>query len=181
MRKTLFPLVIVAILAIMLSVSPVVGSGETDLLIDKTVDFDDDGSYTDSESNYPGNTASWKVVVTNNSTFTIENVTVTDTNGHDFGAAFNLTPGESKTFVYSTIVDVDTINIASAQGELFGFPCPEQPVEDDAEALVIPVVGANAQSVNKANILSPWLIIAAIIMTACAVWFILRRHISHNN
>lgn len=177
MKRKLLPLASIMLILTMITAGTVGAAGEASLLIDKTVDYDGDGVYTDSESNYPGNTASWKVVVTNNSTMDIDNVTVTDTNGHDFGAVFNLNGGESKTFVYSTVVDVDTINIASAQGEFISQPFPVPAVEDDAEALVVPVVGANAQFINKTNILAPWLVIAALIVIVYGSWFLLKRYL----
>ena len=157
------------------------GGVEASLEIEKTVDFNGDGIYTDSESNYPGNIASWNVTVTNNSPLgTVISINVTDTNGHNFGAPFSLLPGESKTFIYTTIVNVDTVNIAYAQGMLQDILIPyPDPCQDDAEALVIPVVGTEAQAINHIDILIPWVVTLFIIIFALGIWK-LRRQASYD-
>lgn len=154
---------------------------EASLDIEKTVDFNGDGIYTDSESNYPGNIASWNITITNN-TFagTVTSINVTDTNGHNFGAPFSLEPGESKTFIYTTIVSIDTVNIAYAQGMLQKIPIPyPDPCQDDAEALVLPVVGTEAQAINHTDILIPWVVTLFIIVLAFGI-FKVRRRASHD-
>lgn len=188
MSKRIAWILLTGLLMLLLSVGTIqadIGDGfggeEADLIIEKTVDFDGDGIYTDSESNYPGNIASWNVTVTNNAQLgTVTSINVTDTNGHSFGAPFTLEIGESKTFIYTTIVNVDTVNIAYAQGMLQGIPIPfPDPCQDDAEALVIPVVGAEAQAINHIDILIPWVVTLFIIVLTLGV-FKVRRQASHD-
>ncbi len=83
------------------------------ICIEKTVDCNGDGIFKDEDYGYAGDNATWKVVVTNCGDSDLTNVTVTDTNGHNFGAAFNLTKGASQEFNYQTKVDVDTTNNAT--------------------------------------------------------------------
>jgi hypothetical protein len=111
-----------------------------ELSIEKTVDFDGDGVYTDSETNNAGETASWEIVVCNIGDVPVYDIVVTDTNGNNFGAPFDLTtPGECMTFVYDMVMNVDTVNTACAEGidELGGAVGP---VCDPAEVMVL-VVG----------------------------------------
>ena len=187
MSKKIIWLLLAGLLVSVLSVGTIqadkgdeFGAEEADLDIEKTVDFNGDGIYTDSESNYPGNIASWNVTVTNTAQLeTVTSINVTDTNGHNFGAPFSLGPGESKTFIYTTIVNVDTVNIAYAQGMLDSIPIPyPDPCQDDAEALVIPVVGSEAQAINHTDILIPWVVTLFIIVLAFGI-FKVRRQASH--
>jgi hypothetical protein len=91
---------------------------QTKISIVKTVDFDHDGIYTDLETNYAGQNASWKIVVCNNGTSPVYNITVTDTNGHVFGAPFDLAVGACQPpFIYDLVMNVDTVNNATAQGK----------------------------------------------------------------
>jgi hypothetical protein len=85
--------------------------------IAKTVDFDGDGVYGELETNYAGQTAHWKVVVCNNGTSPVYNITVTDTNLHDFSPAFDLAVSDCKTFDYDLVMNADTVNNATAQGK----------------------------------------------------------------
>jgi hypothetical protein len=188
MSKKIIWMLLVWLLILVLSVGTIqadTGDGFSaeiaDLIIEKTVDFNGDGIYTDSESNYPGNIASWNVTVTSAAqAANITSINVTDTNGHSFGAPFSLLPGESKTFIYTTIVSVDTVNIAYAQGMLQGIPIPfPDPCQDDAEALVLPVVGTEAQAINHTDILIPWVVTLFIIVLAFGI-FKVRRQASHD-
>jgi uncharacterized repeat protein (TIGR01451 family) len=104
--------------------------------ITKTVDFDDDGVYTDLETNRAGQNASWNVTVCNNGYDPIYDIEVTDTNGHNFGAVFNLTAGECKTFIYDEVINAGKVNTAYAQG-YDDLDNPVGPVDDDAEVVVV--------------------------------------------
>jgi hypothetical protein len=85
-----------------------------DICVEKTVDCDDDGEFLDEDTGYAGDTAHWKVVVSNCGDSDLTNVIVTDSNGHDFGPAFNLTAGAAPVeFNYDTTVNVDTTNNAT--------------------------------------------------------------------
>ncbi|TLM72181.1 MAG: DUF11 domain-containing protein [Actinobacteria bacterium] len=108
------------------------------LEIAKTVDYDGDGIYTDSELNFEGETAHWRIVVTNTGDVTLTDVDITDTNGQthhvDTLPAFE---GNSVEFTYDTVPTDDLINvaIASATDPLQGGVGP---VEDEAEVIVEP-------------------------------------------
>ncbi|MDP2181155.1 MAG: hypothetical protein Q8K99_01105, partial [Actinomycetota bacterium] len=109
--------------------SPVI---EPALAIDKTVDFNADGVFSDSETYVAGSPAVWKIVVTNTGDTPLTDVTVTDTNAHGFGASFALASGASKTFEYITVPQGDTVNEATAVGTaLDGLPVG--PVSDAAD------------------------------------------------
>jgi hypothetical protein len=113
---------------------------EPALSIEKTVDFDGDGVYTDSETNTAGETASWKIVVCNTGAAPVYDIVVTDTNGNNFGAPFDLlNNGDCEEFIYDMVMNDDTVNTACAQGidELGGAVGP---VCDPAEVMVL-VVG----------------------------------------
>ena len=87
------------------------------LCIDKTVDCNKDGIYSDVETWYgPSDNASWKVVVWNCGDAPVYNITVTDTNGHDFGGKFDLAVGANQTFTYTTTISATTTNNATAAG-----------------------------------------------------------------
>jgi len=99
--------------------------------IEKTVDFDGDGVFSDFETGIYGSTATWKIVVTNCGDGPLTNVMVSDTNGGTWGP-FDLAAGESweTTYDETGIMD-DKCNTATAQGvdELGGTVGP---VNDDA-------------------------------------------------
>ena len=104
-----------------LPVSPVYDSATNvvispDICIEKTVDCNGDGQFHDEELWYAGDNATWKVVVWNCGDSDLTDVTVTDTNGHNFGAAFNLTVGQNQTLTYNTLVSVNTTNNATVTG-----------------------------------------------------------------
>ncbi|MHB0935938.1 MAG: DUF7507 domain-containing protein [Armatimonadota bacterium] len=122
------------------TVGPVSDDAEVDVIspalsIAKTVDFNGDDVFTDSELYYAGQPADWKIVVTNTGDSPLTNVTVTDTNGESFGPV-DLAPGETATFDYTTTVNAGTVNTATAQGE-DELGNPVGPVEDSAEVSVI--------------------------------------------
>jgi uncharacterized repeat protein (TIGR01451 family) len=104
--------------------------------ISKTVDFDGDGVFTDLESNRAGQNATWNITVCNSGYDPVYNITVTDTNGHNFGVAFNLTVGECKTFTYDVAMNVTTTNNATAEG-VDELGNPVGPVSDIAEVVVV--------------------------------------------
>jgi hypothetical protein len=87
------------------------------LCIDKTVDCNGDGVFHDQESWYAPDNAWWRVVVWNCGNNTVYNITVTDTNGHNFGAPFDLAVGANQTFTYNTTISVTTTNTATAAGK----------------------------------------------------------------
>jgi uncharacterized repeat protein (TIGR01451 family) len=106
------------------------------LSIEKTVDFNGDGVYSDLETNLAESTASWNVTVCNSGYDPVYDITVTDTNGYDFGAAFNLSVGECKTFTYDKVMNVSAVNNATAEGfDVLGNPVG--PVSDDAQVVVV--------------------------------------------
>jgi hypothetical protein len=80
--------------------------------IEKTVDRNGDVIFKDDYIGHADDNAAWKVVVTNCGDRDLTNDIITDSNGHDFSAAFNLTNGESKEFSHQTKVDVDTTSAA---------------------------------------------------------------------
>jgi hypothetical protein len=65
----------------------------------------------------PSDDADWKVVVTNCGAAPVYNITVTDTNGHSFGAPFDLAAGAYQTFTYTTTISATTTNTATAVGK----------------------------------------------------------------
>ena len=125
--------------------------------IRKTVDFNGDGVYGELETNEPGQTASWKIVVCNSGYDPVYNITVTDTNGHNFGTPFDLlNTGDCQTFTYNMIIAVDTVNTATAEGE-DELGNPVGPVHDPAEVRVTTFeVGGTAFPVDKLKLLAPW-------------------------
>jgi len=89
-----------------------------ELCIDKTVDCNDDGVYSKTETTYgPSDDADWKVVVTNCGPDPVYNITVTDTNAHVFGSQFDLAVGANMTFTYTTTITTTTTNTATAVGK----------------------------------------------------------------
>jgi hypothetical protein len=85
-----------------------------DICINKTVDCNNDGVFLDEDMGYANDTAHWKVVVWNCGDSDLTNVTVTDTNGHNFGPAFNLSAVAAPVeFNYDTVVSVNTTNNAT--------------------------------------------------------------------
>jgi hypothetical protein len=137
-----------------------------DISIEKTVDFDGDGVYTDSEINSAGETASWRIVVCNTGVTTVYNIVVTDTNGYNFGVPFDLNPGECTTFTYDMAMYVDTVNNACAVGA------------DEAGAPVGPVCDPAQVSIPSTQVptLSQWGMIGmAILFAALLIWSVRRR------
>ena len=137
-----------------------------DIDIEKTVDFDGDGVYTDYEINSAGETASWRIVVCNTGDTTVYNIVVTDTNGHNFGVPFDLNPGNCTTFTYDMAMYMDTVNTACAEGM------------DAAGALVGPVCDPAQVSILSHHVptLSQWGMIGmAILFAALLIWSIRRR------
>lgn len=106
------------------------------LRIRKYVDFDPrDGWSDDTENWYRYETARWKIVVTNDGVGDLQNVRVTDTNGHDFGEPFMLFGGETRTFEYEGPAVDDSRNTARVEAvDELGSPVP--PAYDDAAITV---------------------------------------------
>jgi uncharacterized repeat protein (TIGR01451 family) len=109
-----------------------------ELSIEKTVDFNNDGVFTDSETYYAGEPADWAINVTNTGYDPVLNIYVSDDNmGVDFHGPFNLNPGESEIVpIYTTHPTANTLNTACAQGvdEIGGIVGP---VCDPAEVFII--------------------------------------------
>jgi uncharacterized repeat protein (TIGR01451 family) len=134
---------------------------QPEIHIEKTVDFDGNGVYGELETNDPGETASWKIVVCNTGYDPVYNITVTDTNGQSFGPFDLLTTGACQTFTYDMTMDVDTVNTATAQGE-DELGNQVGPVQDDAAVYVTrppQEVGGTAFPVNKWGLLAPWAVL----------------------
>jgi hypothetical protein len=137
--------------------------------IEKTVDCNNDTVFLDEDWGTAGDTAHWRVVVTNCGNTSLTNITVTDDNGHDFGPAFNLSAGAPPVvFTYDTVVDVDTTNWAYVTAyDPTGFPLYD---EDWATNYITQEVGGAAFLVDKSGLLAPWAIllgcagIAALVM-----------------
>lgn len=173
------------------------------LTIEKTVDFDGDGVFHDSEKNYPGNTATWRIVVTNDSTCappgcTITGIMVTDTNGMSFGP-FTLGQNESTPFLdYTQVIDVCGPNEARAEGVYEwildeGPPplineVPVGPVYDDAQVICLTegngdhprdgvVVGIDVYSMDKAGLLAPWLILMILLIGGTGWLLLVNRRV----
>lgn len=84
--------------------------------ISTTVDFDGDGVFGETESNLSGQIATWRVVVTNNGTADLQDLTLTDDNGYGYGAPFELAPGESREFTYTQAITAPVVMTASVIG-----------------------------------------------------------------
>jgi uncharacterized repeat protein (TIGR01451 family) len=68
------------------------------------------------DTTHSGDQVVWQVTVINNSDDTLTNITLTDDNGHDYGAPFTLAVGESETFTYTTAPTDTTTNLVTATG-----------------------------------------------------------------
>ena len=140
---------------------------EPQLSIEKTVDFDGDGVYTENETNYAGETASWKIVVCNTGDAPVYSINVTDTNGNDFGARFDLlNNGDCVTFTYDMVMNVNTVNTACAEGA------------DEAGAPVGPVCDPAQVHIPSHHVptLSQWGMIGmAILFAALLIWSVRRK------
>lgn len=84
------------------------------LTVSKTVEYTDpDSIFTDLEVGVAGGTATWKVVITNTGDSALTGVSLTDSNGHDFGGAITLAAGEVREFTYGTAVTADVTDTVS--------------------------------------------------------------------
>lgn len=117
--------------------------------IDKTVDFDGDGVFTDLETNYAGNDADWAIRVTNCGDSDIHDIYVSDdNNGADFYGPFDLAAGAYLDIpVYTTNPMADLENEACAEG-LDELDNPVGPVCDTAAVEIIAVVGTEGCSLG---------------------------------
>jgi uncharacterized repeat protein (TIGR01451 family) len=122
-----------------------------ELSIEKTVDCNGDGVFHDEETWYGPDNATWKVVVTNTGFDPVYNITVTDTNGHNFGSAFDLAVGANKTFTYTTVITATTKNTATAVGkdEIGGTvgPVSDSATNNITKPNTITTIAANATTV----------------------------------
>ena len=91
--------------------------------IEKTVDCNGDEIFSDEETYYAGDLATWRVVVTNCGDTPLYDVWVSDTNMGMLEIIPEFAPGDSRTYEYDTVVDVDTTNVAYVDGfdELGGY------------------------------------------------------------
>ncbi len=65
---------------------------------------------------HSGDTVTWEVVVTNSGDDPLTGIVLTDTNSHDYGDAFDLAPGASRNFVYTTTPGDDVWNMVEVTG-----------------------------------------------------------------
>ena len=86
-----------------------------DIDIQKTVDCNDDGVFLDEDYGTAGDTGHWRIVVTNNGTCDLFDVTVWDTNGMSWGP-FDLPAGDYVQYDYDTIVNETTTNWVYVEG-----------------------------------------------------------------
>jgi hypothetical protein len=207
MKRLLFPAIaLILVVGFVLVLASPASSYDPNLklTIEKTVDFDGDGIFHDSETNYPGNTATWRIVVTNESTCppptgcTITGIMVTDTNGMSFGP-FTLEQNESTPFLeYTQVIDVCGPNQAMAEGVYewilaVGPPpvtmeVPVGPEYDDAEVICLTEgngdhpkdgvpVGIEIYSTNKAGLLAPWLILMILLIGGTGWLLLINRRV----
>jgi uncharacterized repeat protein (TIGR01451 family) len=126
------------------------------ICIEKTVDCNDDGVFLDEDWGTSGDTGHWRIVVTNCGNCTLTDVTVTDTNGQNFGP-ITLDPGAYETYEYDTVVNVDTTNVARAEGyDPAGMLVWD---EDSATNRIEHEVGGTAFPVDKLSLLAPWAVL----------------------
>jgi uncharacterized repeat protein (TIGR01451 family) len=81
---------------------------------------------------YGGDAVLWEIIVFNNSDDPLTDVTLSDDNGHDYGAAFDLAIGESRTFTYTTSPGANVTNLVTG----VGYDSLDRPVSDSATASV---------------------------------------------
>jgi hypothetical protein len=126
--------------------------------VQKTVDCNNDTVFLDQDWGIAGDTAHWRVVVTNCGNCNLTNIMVTDDNGHDFGPAFNLSIGAPPVvFNYDTVVNVDTTNWAYVTGYApTGAPVSD---EDSATNYIRREVGGIASPVDKLRLIAPWAVL----------------------
>jgi hypothetical protein len=65
---------------------------------------------------HQGDLVTWAIVVTNIGSAPLTNVTLTDSNGYHYGAAFNLAVDESQAFTYTSNPEEDLTNTVTATG-----------------------------------------------------------------
>ena len=116
------------------------------IAIEKTVDFDGDGIFSDVETGPYDGTATWKIVVWNCGDSDLFDVMVEDTNGMMWGP-FDLAVGESWEEVYDEAnIVADKTNTATAEAlDVLGNPVG--PVEDDA-AVIVEMVGDATRTIG---------------------------------
>lgn len=118
-----------------LSSSASVGLLYPDLRVEKTVDYDGDGTYSPRESADVGSVAHWRVVVYNDGDGAALNILLSDSNGYVFGD-LSLRPGTSRIYEYDTVPMENTENIVTASLRGYGT------VEDRAMAMpLFPAIG----------------------------------------
>lgn len=80
-----------------------------------TVDFNNDGTFGESESNYVGEDATWRVLVKNTGDARVENIQVTDNLGHTY-EGFSLDAGAERVFEFTEAMNANKVLTATAQG-----------------------------------------------------------------
>lgn len=132
-HRVLTFLVLLAAIVLVMGTLPVSAA----LTVQKTVDFNGDGVFTDSETNLIGQPVNWKVTVTNAGASAVNEVVVTDTLTGTLGTV-SLAAGESTTFDYAQTTDTagTFVNTAAAQG-VDEAGVVVGPVSDSAEITVI--------------------------------------------
>jgi hypothetical protein len=103
---------------VMLSALITVGAGGLHALcVEKTVDGNGDGVFSNEETCCDGDEVTWKVVVTNCGDAPVYSIGVFDTNSHNFGDVFDLLNyGDYKEFTYTETITAPKKNTATATG-----------------------------------------------------------------
>jgi uncharacterized repeat protein (TIGR01451 family) len=126
---------IIPVLATLLILSALItvgAGGLPALCVEKTVDGNGDGVFSNEEPCCDGDEVTWKVVVTNCGDAPVYSIEVSDSNGHSFGDVFDLlNNGYYREFTYKETITAPKKNTAAAYGEdEFEDPVDSDP--DDA-------------------------------------------------
>lgn len=149
--------------------SPVASSSAV-ASINKSVDFDGDGTFADDSESHRAGPADWRIVITNRSDARLMRVAVTDSSGRKWGP-LNLPAGESKTFDYSAPANISAANVATMTAL-----APDGSLITLADSAVVRVTGP---AINLKLLLEPvwvmWWILALIIWRLALPAFSLGR------
>jgi len=102
-----------------------------ELEIERTMDFDRNDVYTDSEIDVLYNIANWRVVITNTGDMLLLGVQFSDSNAAILIPEFDLAVGATRTINYTTIPASDLVNTVVAQVESL------EPTLDTTEVITI--------------------------------------------